>query len=107
MNAEAISQFVEIIRQWYWIPLLIVYLAIILTILIENRNPAKTIAWVLVIVFLPVIGVVIYYLFGQKFSKIKTFQESNQLQHIQVDRAYESHFSVHGDCFRMDESPFI
>lgn len=82
MNAEAISQFVEIIRQWYWIPLLIVYLAIILTILIENRNPAKTIAWVLVIVFLPVIGVVIYYLFGQKFSKIKTFQESNQLQHI-------------------------
>lgn len=80
MSQEIFGQIGEVIRQWYWLPLLIVYVGIILTILIENRNPSKTIAWLLVIVFVPVVGVILYYLFGQKFSKVKTFQENNKLQ---------------------------
>lgn len=76
-----VSQLLDIIGQWYWLPLLVVYLSVILTILIENRNPSKTIAWVLVIVFVPIFGVVIYYLFGQKFNKIKLFQKENESKH--------------------------
>lgn len=64
--------------QWYWIPLSIFYLAIILTILIENRNPEKTIAWILVIVFLPVVGIVLYYFFGQQFKKDHFFSALDQ-----------------------------
>lgn len=59
----------EFILNWYWIPLGLVYLTVISTILIENRNPSKTIAWILVIVFLPILGVLLYYLFGQKYIK--------------------------------------
>ena len=57
------------IKEWYWVPLTILYIMVIVTILIENRNPTKTIAWILVIVFLPFIGIVLYFFFGQKFKK--------------------------------------
>ena len=72
------------LAQWYWVPLVLVYLAIIVTILIENRNPTKTIAWIMVIVFVPVVGVVVYYFFGQKFNKIKEFRMQNRTKHAQL-----------------------
>lgn len=35
------------------------------TVLSENRNPLKAIAWVLIVVFVPLIGLPVYILFGQ------------------------------------------
>ncbi|MBW1618808.1 cardiolipin synthase [Empedobacter falsenii] len=62
------------IKEWYWVPLTILYVMVIVTILIENRNPTKTIAWILVIVFLPFIGIILYFFFGQKFKKDEFFK---------------------------------
>src|SRR5690554_1466239 len=75
---DILHQILEIITQWYWIPVLLIYLTVIATILIENRNPTKTIAWVMLIIFIPVLGMVFYYLFGQKFKKVQSFKLSNQ-----------------------------
>ena len=36
----------------------------ILVIIFENRNPVKTIAWCMVLAFMPVIGLLLYILFG-------------------------------------------
>lgn len=77
------------IYQWYWIPIVLVYVAIIATILIENRNPAKTIAWILVIVFIPVVGVIVYYLFGQKFQKVKVFRVQDREKHARLVRFWD------------------
>src|SRR5690606_27235486 len=77
---DMIDQIISFAGQWYWVPLLLVYLAIILTILIENRNPTNTISWILVIVFLPVIGILVYYFFGQQFRKVRLFRVGNQAQ---------------------------
>lgn len=74
------------IYQWYWIPLLLIYAAIIATILIENRNPTKTIAWILVIVFIPIVGIITYYLFGQKFQKVKVFRVQDRERHTRLVR---------------------
>lgn len=61
-----------------WSTLLIYSIGIIYVILIvstttivmlENRQPAKTIAWLLVIVLLPVIGLILFYFFGQNIRK--------------------------------------
>lgn len=79
----------QLVAQWYWVPLLLIYLAIITTILIENRNPAKTIAWIMVIVFLPVVGIMVYYLFGQKFKKIKVFRIQNRERHVRLLRIWD------------------
>ncbi|MGZ8554188.1 MAG: cardiolipin synthase [Chitinophagaceae bacterium] len=57
---------IDFISQWYWIPLTLMYVGVIITILSENRNPSKSLAYILVIVFLPVLGLVVYYLVGKK-----------------------------------------
>ena len=48
---------------------LLAVVATIVVIVMDNRNPFKTLAWVLVLVFLPVIGLVLYFFFGQDTRK--------------------------------------
>lgn len=38
---------------------------IIFVVIMENRNPVKTIAWVIVLLFLPYIGFILYIFFGR------------------------------------------
>lgn len=61
--------FVEILGGLYVITVLLTVVLVIL----ENRSPFKTISWVLVLVFLPVVGFVIYFFFGQNYRKQKMF----------------------------------
>ena len=47
---------------------LLFILAVVVTIVVvvlDNRNPFKTLAWVLVLAFLPVVGLVFYFFFGR------------------------------------------
>lgn len=37
----------------------------IIVIVLDNRNPVKTIAWILILMFLPVVGLVFYFFFGR------------------------------------------
>lgn len=37
----------------------------IVVIILDNRNPVKTLAWILVLMFLPIIGLVFYFFFGR------------------------------------------
>ena len=46
------------------IVVLTVILGTIFVIISENRNPVKTIAWCMVLAFMPVVGLVLYILFG-------------------------------------------
>ena len=59
---------------FHWL-ILLVYLVIVLgamvAVLLDNRQPAKTMAWLLVLVFIPVIGVILYFFFGQNTRKEK------------------------------------
>lgn len=47
----------------------ITILGIILVIVTENRNPLKTLPWIVVLVLAPVVGLVFYFFFGQNLSK--------------------------------------
>ncbi len=42
---------------------------VMLKVLMDNRQPAKTMAWLLVLGFVPVIGIVLYFFFGQNTRK--------------------------------------
>ncbi len=39
--------------------------SIIILMVLENRNPVKTVSWILVLTFLPVVGLILYLLFGR------------------------------------------
>lgn len=86
---EFTQEVLSFFKQWYWIPLLFLYLGVLSTILIENRNPTKTISWILVIVFLPVIGLLLYYFFGQKFVKVRRLKRVNEAQTIRLKKEWE------------------
>lgn len=53
----------------------VVYLLIVVSILIfvilDNRNPFKTLAWILVLVCFPIVGLVAYFFFGRDTRKEK------------------------------------
>ncbi len=50
---------------------LLTVIGIILVVISENRSPIRSLAWVLVLVFIPAIGVVLFYFFGQNNRKIR------------------------------------
>lgn len=52
----------------HWTIALIYFLLVVVSIvavLMDNKQPAKTMAWILVLMFLPLIGFVFYFFFGQ------------------------------------------
>ncbi len=46
---------------------LVIFTAIV--ILLERRDPAKTLAWLLILIFLPIVGFILYLVFGRQFRK--------------------------------------
>lgn len=37
----------------------------VIVVVLDNRNPVKTMAWVLVLTFLPIVGLILYFFFGR------------------------------------------
>lgn len=65
---------------FHWIFLFLYVLIVVasmLTVLMDNRQPAKTMAWVMVLVFLPVVGIILYFFFGQNTRKEKLISENS------------------------------
>ena len=85
---QALEPFIHFALSWYWVPLLILYIGVISAILIENRNPTKTIAWILVIIFLPFVGLLLYYFFGQKFVKVQKIKKINRQQSLRLQHQW-------------------
>lgn len=56
----------------HWIVLVAYYIVAIIamiTVLMEHRQPAKTIAWVLILSFMPLVGIILFFFFGQRIRK--------------------------------------
>src|ERR1035437_7677070 len=46
-------------------------------LLLENRNPAKSLSWLLVLLFIPVVGMFFYLLLGQDYRKKKIISKKS------------------------------
>ena len=61
--------------------LLVLYVLTVLTVIVvvlsENRNPVKSMAWVLVLVLLPVLGLVVYLIFGRSLKGMMLISRSD------------------------------
>lgn len=61
----------------------------IVIVILDNRNPVKTMAWILILMFLPVVGLVFYFFFGRSkgvrrlsVRKVMTVCSKNRWQSI-------------------------
>lgn len=64
---------------WYGIYILI-EVVVMLKVLMDNRQPAKTMAWLLVLWALPLVGIVLYFFFGQNTRKERLISERSMSQ---------------------------
>lgn len=105
-----------------WSVVLIAYilllLGLIFTIIVDydNRNPVKTICWIMVVVFIPVLGMLAYYMVGRnirkKRSKFRKWRDEFNLRNVcryKVDRndpVYNDHYKeLKTIIFNLEGSP--
>src|SRR5690606_3187003 len=71
------------IKENIWITLIVINYLIaisaVITILLKNVNPTRTLSYIIALVFFPFLGLIIYYLFGQEYRKDKIFNRKNIL----------------------------
>jgi len=51
---------------------------VVIVVISENRNPLKTIAWVLILLLLPLVGLIFYYFFGEDNRKKRLISRKMQ-----------------------------
>jgi cardiolipin synthase len=50
-------------------------------IFLENRNPSRTITWLMVLAIFPIVGFIFYVLFGQSYRKKRLFRKHAHFEH--------------------------
>lgn len=65
------------IGETFYIIYILILLGTIMVVIMENRNPLKTMSWLMILIFLPALGLIIYFLFGQKWSKKHRIDKRN------------------------------
>lgn len=108
------------ISAWLLNGLYITYVVLVLSSIIvvisENRNASKSLAWILALIFLPVIGLLLYLLFGQslrhetlltKSNRAKLFN-SNKLPDVDIESLpfSENNKQLIKMCNRLESSRF-
>ncbi|MDY3090229.1 MAG: cardiolipin synthase [Porphyromonas sp.] len=76
---------------------------VIITVILENRNPLKTSAWVLIIGLVPIVGLIAYILFGQEQRKLyrinkryyQRLQKSPRMQAVLPQQVHNSTIPRH------------
>lgn len=75
---------ITVLKNLFAVLYLITVISICLMIVFENRNPVKTLSWLLVILFVPVMGVIIYVFFGRNYRKQKIYSRKNIADSIRL-----------------------
>lgn len=88
--------FNEIFAVAFNVLFVVVIIGTIVVVILDNRNPVKTMAWVLVLFFLPVVGLVFYFFFGRSTRKEKLIGKKGftrlikrPMEEYQAQRAFE------------------
>lgn len=74
---------IAFIKEHTWAILLVLNYAIaisaVVIVVLKNVNPTKTLSYVIVLVFFPFVGLLVYYFFGQEYRKNKIFSRKHVL----------------------------
>ena len=77
---ESLSSYISV--SWIYYGLMILYaasiLSVVVVILSENRNPVKSLAWVTVLLVVPGVGLVLYFVFGRNIRRKRIISRRNQ-----------------------------
>jgi cardiolipin synthase len=66
------------------------FLGVVGTILLENRNPVKAMAYIMLLIFVPILGLVVYYYLGRDLRKKRRFTLKGSKDETLMLRYWES-----------------
>lgn len=66
------------------------FIGVVGTILLENRNPIKALAYIMLLVFVPVLGLIVYYYLGRDLRKRRRFTLKGSKDATLMLRYFES-----------------
>ncbi|MBR5639727.1 MAG: cardiolipin synthase [Muribaculaceae bacterium] len=84
--------------------------AIIGVVVSENRNPVKTLAWITVLILLPVVGIILYIFFGRSLRHIRMISRKKRQQLTSRDdikHLMRSQPVVHYDTLKSERQQMI
>ena len=82
-------EYIETIKPFFLIAYYIFISFIILTIILDNKKPEKSFAFIFLILLIPVGGVVIYLLFGAQYQKKKLFTKKRYFDKVYLNQITE------------------
>lgn len=69
---------------------MITVVSIAIMLMLENRNPVKSISWIMVLVLFPVVGLILYVFFGQNLRKQKIISRKSIKQVEMINGYYDA-----------------
>lgn len=95
----------EEVRSWYsiaWqylsvttiIGYYILVLFAVFKLLLENKNPLKTHSYLLGMLLIPVIGLLVYFLFGQDYRRSKMFSRKGAIDQMRINNYVEKQLDL-------------
>ncbi|MFD0871916.1 MULTISPECIES: cardiolipin synthase [Paenibacillus] len=72
---SALLRFSQFFATFFSVTMSLAVLFVGLVIFMENRHPSSTVAWILVLALVPIVGFLFYLLFGQNYRKRKNYNQ--------------------------------
>ena len=72
-------------------------ISIVALLILENHNPTKTLSWIIVFFFLPVVGLILYFVFGKNIRKKKMYMRKEIEDYEKIKELVELEEDYHGD----------
>ncbi|MBZ4687058.1 MAG: cls [Clostridiales bacterium] len=115
LNQELINEIraqIDSSRTWHAIATLVTVIFsltvifIATVIILENRNPSITLSWLLVLLFIPVLGLIFYLTFGRNYRKKKLVKDK-EILNDQLNELVEQQMHVVSNEFSFSETHSI
>jgi cardiolipin synthase len=98
---EQIVQYTLSGTYWYLI------IASVAVVLLENKNPVRTVAWVLLLLFLPYFGLLLYIVFGRSFKRQSRLSRKMHAQLISQTQSARTQLEPLNDSLIESYQPLI
>ena len=85
-------QWLGFLPWWIWVPYLVLWLYVMATLIMEDREPADTLAWAFALLLVPGIGMIFYFIAGRDWATITEKKKWMQDYYEQLQAALQPFF---------------
>ncbi|MDN5212270.1 cardiolipin synthase [Fulvivirgaceae bacterium BMA12] len=97
---------VKLVENFFTILFSVTIIATIVLVILENGRPTKTIAWILILILVPLIGFLLYLYFGRNYRKNKIFSRKGLSDLSRIEELSQNQIKELGNESLL-ENPYI